>query len=102
MAGERQVARPFWWPDFRGGVAGGFFLLTWRILEIVSANPELLKNVAFMQVAGQVMGAGGLLLICAYLFGSSKGSADNAQRADTANEHVGRLLDVVTTKEGPK
>lgn len=81
--------KPWFLPDFRGFVALGFFLLSWRIVEIIAANPALLKDPAFMQVAGQIMGAGGLLLIAAFLFGASKGASDANARADKA-------LDVAT------
>jgi len=73
-------------PDQRGWIILGFFGLTLRILEIIQENPALLANASFMQFIGPISGAGGLLLIASFFFGSSKGTAE-------ANARTDRVLD---------
>jgi len=73
-------------PDERGWIILGFFGLTWRILEIIQLNPALLANASFMQFIGPIAGAGGLLLIASFFFGSSKGTADANARSDAILE----------------
>lgn len=62
--------------DLRGWFTVGLFLLVWRIIEIVAANPSLLDSSPFMQLVTPLVGAGGLLLAASFLFASSKGDAD--------------------------
>lgn len=69
-------------PDHRGWIILGFFGLTWRILEAVVANPLLLANASFMQLVGPISGAGGLLLIASFFFGSSKATSEANERTD--------------------
>lgn len=73
-------------PDQRGWIILGFFGLTWRILEIIRENPALLANASFMQFIGPISGAGGLLLIASFFFGSSKGTAEANARTDAVLE----------------
>ncbi len=75
---------PARWPDFREFVAIGYFLIGWRVLEIVAAFPKLLDNSAFMLIVGSTLGAGGLGLVGTFLFAASKGAADANRRADDA------------------
>lgn len=76
------------WPDARawGGVA--IVGLTWKILTMIEANPALLANASFMQLAGGVVGAGGLGLFLAFHFASSAGTAKANQRADAAERRA--------------
>lgn len=76
-------------PDQRGWIIIGFFGLTWRILEAIASNPALLANASFMQFVQPIAGAGGLLLICSFFFGSSKGASDANARADRADARAG-------------
>lgn len=63
----------------RAWVAAAVIALTWRIIELTAANPSLLQDSSFMQLAGPIAGAGGFLLIVAFLFASSKGEADKSE-----------------------
>lgn len=71
------------WPDARGWVALGMFGLAWRMIEILNRNPALLANASFMQVVTLVVGSGGLLLVLAFYFASTK---EQAKRNETQND----------------
>lgn len=71
--------------DLRAWFAAALVALTWRIIEIIALNPALLANASFMQLITPIVGAGGLLLIATFLFGSNKESAQKtAALADNA------------------
>lgn len=83
--------------DFRWLFAVGLFAMTWRIIELVADNPGLLDSSPFMQLITPIAGAGGLLLVAAFLFGSNRESAqktealsENARQMRTAGLPVGR------------
>lgn len=64
------------------------FLLSWRLIEIIAADPKLLLNASFMQVVTLIVGSGGLLLVLAFHFAASKGASEANERADKANDRL--------------
>lgn len=76
------------WPDQRGWISIAMFALSWRLVEIINANPLLLANASFMQVVTLIIGSGGLLLILAFHFAASKGASEANARADAANDRL--------------
>ena len=86
--------------DLRSWFTVAIVVLTWRIIELIAANPSLLENASFMQLVGPICGAGGLLLIASFLYGSNKEGADktaalraNAEGMREAGIPVGRRID---------
>jgi hypothetical protein len=59
-------------PDIRVWVIIALFLLSWRILEMISTEPALLKEGAFMLLVGMIVGNGGLGAAVLWLFGGTK------------------------------
>lgn len=71
--------------DLRAWFTAALFALVWRIIEIIAARPSLLENASFMQLVGPLCGAGGILLIASFLYGSNKEGADKTSAlADNA------------------
>lgn len=82
--------------DLRSWFAIAIVALVWRIIELVAAVPALLDNASFMQLITPITGAGGLLLIAAFLYASNKSSddktkalSDNAATMRAAGMNVG-------------
>lgn len=74
--------RPFWWPEFKWPttqslVAAGLFALSWRVVEMLSANPGLSDNQGFMFVAQAIIVSGLVSGVVAFFFGASKATADD-------------------------
>lgn len=69
-----------WWtillPEPRYWIALGYFILSWRLLEMVDGNPRLLENAAFMTIAALIVGSGGLGVVASFYFGGTKTGAD--------------------------
>ena len=59
--------------------------LVWRIIEIVANQPTLTDNSSFMQLITPIAGAGGLLLIVTFLFGSNK---ESVQKSDALRDNA--------------
>lgn len=76
--------RPWWWPDTRGWVALGTFALASVLLWMIHADKTLLDSAPFMQLAGTLLGTGGLGLILSFNYSASSGSAKANDRADKA------------------
>lgn len=71
--------------DLRGWFTFAIIALVWRIIEIIAERPALLDNASFMQLVTPLCGAGGILLIASFLFGSNKGEAEKTKAlADNA------------------
>lgn len=97
MAGEHQVTRrPFWWPDQRGFIVFGLFLLTGGIL-IVAAPARGQEPSEFFKAIAQAVVLTGFLAAVGFFFQASKGASEANARAD-------RALDVAAanTKEPPQ
>lgn len=75
-------------PDGRGWAAIGLYALDVMVLLMIREQPQLLESAAFMQIAGPLLGAGGLGLILAFHFGSSSGTANANRRADDAEKRA--------------
>lgn len=82
MTARQIIAKWLTPPDHRGWIIIAFVALTWKIIDAVITNPLLLANASFMQLVGPIAGAGGLLLIASFFFGSSKGTAEANARTD--------------------
>ena len=63
-------------PDARAWMAGGLFVLAWRVLGMIAANPALLANSSFMVIVGLIIGGGGLGLANAFFFGGTKAGSE--------------------------
>ncbi len=59
-------------PDVRIWMIVALFALSWRILEMVAAQPTLLKEGSFMLLVGMVVGNGGLGAAVLWGFGGTK------------------------------
>lgn len=81
-----EKPRPLWMsllPDTRGWATAAFFVIEFKLLDMIQHNPTLLANASFMQFAGTLT-TGGVLLIASNLFGASKTGSDNAQKITEA------------------
>ena len=65
--------------DMRACFTLALFGLVWKILTMIEAKPDLLESAPFMQFVGPIGGAGGLLLIASFLFGSNKESGEKSR-----------------------
>lgn len=71
--------------DLRGWFTAALLALVWRIIEIIAATPTLLDNASFMQLVTPICGAGGILAIAAFLFGTNRSEAEKTKAlADNA------------------
>lgn len=84
----------------RAWMALAVVALTWRIIELVAANPTLLADSSFMQLITPICGAGGFLLIVSFLYATTKEGADksetireNAKTLNAAGIPLGRRGD---------
>lgn len=84
--------KPFWWPDQRGWVAIGAFILTAWVIGLSARFPELMDRQLWVQLV-TALAIGNAGLIINFFFGSSKGSSD-------ANARVDKLVDAAATKTG--
>lgn len=75
-------------PDGRGWAAIALYTLDVGVLWMIYDKPALLESAAFMQIAGPLLGAGGLGLVLAFHFGSSSGTANANRRADDAEKRA--------------
>lgn len=64
--------------DTRAWFTVGIFALVWKVLDLIQADKTLLDSAPFMQFVGPIGGAGGLLLIASFFFGSNKESAQKS------------------------
>lgn len=72
--------------DMRAWFTLALFGLVWKVLTMIEDRPELLESAPFMQLVGPIAGAGGLLLIASFLFGSNKEGSDKSKAlADNAS-----------------
>lgn len=70
------------WPDSRGWVILGFFVLEFFILWIIREDGTLLANASFMQLV-TTLTTGGVLLIAMNMFGGTRAGAEmNAKVGD--------------------
>lgn len=83
--------------DMRSWFTLLLFGLVWKILTMIEETPALLESAPFMQFVGPIGGAGGLLLIASFLYGSNKESAQkstalaaNARRATEMGLDIGQ------------
>jgi hypothetical protein len=97
MTPKKAATRPphdkmtaYWpgWPDSRGWAGIAIVALTWKVLDMIEKNPQLLANASFMQLCGAIVGAGGLGLFLAFHFASSSGTAKANQRAEAAERRA--------------
>ena len=65
--------------DMRAWFTLLLFGLVWKILTMIEDTPALLESAPFMQLVGPIAGAGGLLLIASFLYGSNKESAQKSE-----------------------
>ena len=63
-------------PDTRAWVIVGIFLLAYKLLSMIEANPTLLSNAAFMIVVSLIIGGAGLGAVVSFLFGGTKTGSD--------------------------
>lgn len=96
---EREPG-PFWWPDLRGVVAAGFLALTVLIFCMIYVNPELTANQGFMFLAQAVIVSGLIGAVGAFLFTTTKSSADVRAQANKAQDQVGKALDALNASQG--
>lgn len=83
MAGEREVTpRPFWWPEARGFVAIGVFLLALLVIVLSARYPELMKEQLWVQIVTALVLTALIGLVLNFWFGTSKGSADKSLMLD--------------------
>lgn len=82
---------PFWWPDQRGAVIAGLFVLTAAILwwsrPIGGAEPS-----EFFKAIAQAVVLTGFLTAVGFLFQASKGASE-------ANARVDAVLDATKPKD---
>lgn len=82
-----QPPQPWWYrlvPDTRSLVTLGMLALAWRLLEMVDAEPGLLKDAAFMTLATLVLGSGGIGAAVNFFYGSSRGAEQQSQQTTAA------------------
>lgn len=79
------------WPDARAWAGTAIVALTWKVLDMIEKNPNLLGNASFMQLVGGIVGAGGLGLFLAFHFASSSGAAKANQRAEAAERRADKI-----------
>ena len=76
-------------PDIRGWATLGMFVLVAYVVTLVAFIPSLATNELFKMLATLLIGTGGFGLVCAFLWGGSKVSANAGEamaerfRADT-------------------
>ena len=63
-------------PDFRLCAAFAVFAMVFYLLHMIEAKPELLKDAAFMGMAGLLVGSGGIGTVLAYAFGGTKSGSE--------------------------
>lgn len=75
--------RPFWWPDQRGWIVLGLFILTAMILRVTApvAGGEPSE---FFKAIAQAVVLTGFLAAIGFFFQASKGASDANARADKA------------------
>lgn len=66
-------------PEVRIVILVFLFLLAWKLLNMLEANPKLLGDSAFMIIVGMIIGSGGIGALVAFYFGASKTGADVMQ-----------------------
>lgn len=76
--------RPFWWPDARGCVALGVYVLTVAVIVISAMNPALMKEQLWVQIVTAIVLTAFIGLVLNFWFGTSKGSSDKSDQVDKA------------------
>jgi hypothetical protein len=83
------TGRPWWAsfiaeliPDIRAWATAAMFVLVFYMLHLIATHPEMASNELFKTVATLLIGSGAFGLVCAFLWGGSKGSAS---AIDTVN-----------------
>lgn len=74
--------------DMRAWFTLLLFGLVWKILTMIEESPELLESAPFMQLVGPIAGAGGLLLIASFLYGSNK---ESAQKSEALRDNASKM-----------
>ena len=80
---------PWWWPDQRGSVIVGLFILTAYILW-VSAPTRGQEPSEFFKAIAQAVVLTGFLTAVGFLFQASKGASEANARADKALDIASR------------
>lgn len=79
--------KPFWWPDQRGWIVLGLFVLTAGILAATApwggGEPS-----EFFKAIAQAVVLTGFLAAIGFFFQASKGASDANARADAANKRA--------------
>lgn len=104
MATPKSQPSSFDWhrllPDMRGWAVLGFFTLAWRLFEMIDANPKLTENQGFMLLTQAVIVSGLIGSVAAFLFSSSKGSADARNQEGARAERLTDAIAAMATGAG--
>lgn len=83
--------------DMRAWFTIGIFFLVWKVLDMIDADKSLLESAPFMQFVGPIGGAGGLLLIASFFFGSNK---ESGEKSAALRDNAATLRDAGITVGG--
>lgn len=73
-------------PDFRGWVAIGLFALSFFVIALLAIKPELAKIELFALLAQAIIVSGLIGGVVAFLYGSSKSSAEKDRTIQTLSQ----------------
>ena len=92
---------PWWWPDQRGAVIVGLFILTagilWVSRPVAGQEPS-----EFFKAIAQAVVLTGFLTAVGFLFQASKGASEANARADKAMDMANRAPPPAPPIEEPK
>jgi hypothetical protein len=88
--------KPWWFPDARGMIGFGVFLLTSQVLLMLWLVPELRTDDFFKTIATLIVGTGFINGVVSWAYSATKGGGEQAESSARIAERVAGLVPVVT------